>query len=238
MRYDLSEPPNERHEFRKNYVLGSQTTVNVGEAMVRVQDYWVESTESSVAVPERSVSLKGGLVDVTLTAGAKYPVKGRANIDGKDLTVAAFEEGPLAFRAVLLNADGTLHNRIVTSNIQANGFGSLKQGDGLIPVVYTLTISDPSVRLLREKVDTVKVSKGYENYEIIYTGTNGNALNLTYREFSPDGLARVAFFQNLTYEASARNITFKKIKISVLKSGSDSITFTVLEDGYDAAMSR
>ena len=110
---------------------------------------------------------------------------------------------------------------------------SLNRGDELIAVVYALTISDPSVRLIREKVETIKIAKGYENYELLYTGVSATGLNLTYREFSPDGLARVAFFQNLTCESGAKNIAFKKFRISVVKATSEAMTFTVLSDRYD-----
>jgi hypothetical protein len=233
LKYEAPQSLPDKHEFVRNYRLGESITVNVGEPMVKVRDFWIESAESSVAVPERDVNLKGGLVNIDLVGGRKYQVKGRAYIDGKELTAVAFDEHPTEFRAVLINADGTLHNRIAGSSLRAGAFGSLNRGDELIPLAYTLTISDPSVRLLREKVETIKIAKGYENYELLYTGVSGAGLNLTYREFSPDGLARVAFFQNLTYEAGAKSITFKKFRIAVEKATSESITFTVLSDGYD-----
>ncbi len=233
LKYETPQSLPDKHEFVRNYRVGDPISVNVGEPMVKVRDYWMESTESSVAVPERDVNLKGGLVNVDLLGGKKYQVKGRANIDGKDLTAVAFDEQPTAFRAVLINADGTLHNRIANSSLRAGAFGSLNRGDELIAVVYTLTISDPSVRLIREKTESIKIAKGYENYELLYTGISATGLNLTYREFSPDGLARVAFFQNLTYEAGAKSITFKKFRIAVEKATSEAITFTVLSDGYD-----
>jgi hypothetical protein len=231
---ETPQPLPDKHEFVRNYQVGNPITVNVGEPMVKVRDYWTASTESAVAIPERDVNLKGGLVNIDLLGGHKYQVKGRVNIDGKDLTAVAFEEHPIAFRAVLINADGTLHNRIAASTLRVGTLGSLNRGDELIPVAYTLTISDPSVRLIREKVETIKITKGYENYELLYTGISAAGINLTYREFSPDGLARVAFFQNLTYEANAKNITFKKFRISIESATSESITFTVLSDGYEA----
>jgi hypothetical protein len=233
LKYETPQLLPDKHEFVRNYRIGDPMTVNVGEPMVKVRDYWMESTESSVAVPERDVNLKGGLVNVDLLGGKKYQIKGRANIDGKDLTAVAFDEQSTTFRAVLINADGTLHNRIAFASLGVGPFGSLNRGDELIAVAYTLTISDPSVRLIREKVETIKIAKGYENYELLYTGVSATGLNLTYREFSPDGLARVAFFQNLTYEAGAKSITFKKFRIAVEKATSESITFTVLADGYD-----
>jgi hypothetical protein len=88
------------------------------------------------------------------------------------------------------------------------------------------------MRIIEESVPVVKTTKGYENYELLYTGVSATGINLTYREFSPDGLARVAFFQNLTYEATAKSIAFKKFKIAVEAATSESITFTVLADGH------
>ena len=40
-----------------------------------------------------------------------------------------------------------------------------------------------------------------------------SGLNLTYREFGPEGTARVAFFQNLTYEVGAKITTFKSTEL-------------------------
>jgi hypothetical protein len=197
-------------------------TVNVGDPMIKFQDFWVETTESPVATPNKTVNLNGGTVDVTLVAGQKYPVRGRMSIEGVDYVVVATTDNPFEYRAVLVKPDGTLHNRVAVANPQFRG---------LVLVIYTLTISDPATRMVRETSQNVKSSKGYENFELLYTGTNSNGLNLTYREFSPDGLARVAFFQNLTYEAGARSIAFKKYRIAVDHASSESITFTVLADG-------
>jgi hypothetical protein len=86
--------------------------------------------------------------------------------------------------------------------------------------------------IIRESTPNITTTKGYENFELLYTGINSNALNLTYREFSPDGFARVAFFQNVTYDAGTKSITFKKFKIAVDHASSDSITFTVISDGF------
>lgn len=190
--------------------------------MIKFQDFWLKTTESSVATPDRTVNLKGGLVDVTLVAGQRYPVRGRMSFDGLDYVVVGTTDNPIGYQAVLVKPDGTLHNRVAVAGPALSG---------LVVVVYTLTISDPSTKMVRETSQSVETSKGYENFELLYTGTNSNGLNLTYREFSPDGLARVAFFQNLTYEAGARIIAFKKYRIAVEHASSESITFTVLADG-------
>lgn len=213
----------ERRQFLKNYDIGQQMTVNVGDPVIKFQDFWLEVTESPVAIPTKTVNLKGGLIDITLVAGQKYPVRGKMSIEGVDYDVVAITDNPSPYQAVLVRADGTLHNRMVAKP---------PQWDGVVMIIYTMDISDPSARIVRETNQNVKTTKGYENFELLYTGTNLSGLNLTYREFSPDGLARVAFFQNLTYEAGAKSITFKKYRIAVDRASSEAITFTVVTDGH------
>jgi hypothetical protein len=196
------------HKFSKNYQLGERKIVNVGDSIIRLQDYWVESTELPVVVPNISVQLTHGTCKSSLHKGIKYPTKGRTNIDGVDYVVVP--NGVCA--AMLLRLDGRLHDRTY---------------DGL----YELKVSDPSVQLSHEREYKINTKNGYENYEIIYNGVNASGLNLTYREFSPDGLARVAFFQNLTYEKSAKIITFKRYKIEIESASSESIVYSVLNDG-------
>jgi len=114
--------------------------------------------------------------------------------------VATSNAGVVEYRAALVRSDGTLLNRVATYN-PMNG--------SVVVVVYTITVSDPSVHLIRETTASISTTKVYENVELLYTDTNASALNITYREFSPDGLARVAFFQNLTYESGTKSLTFK-----------------------------
>jgi hypothetical protein len=216
----------ERRQFVKNYTIGQQITVNVGDPMIKFQDYELklETIESPVVTPERTVNLRGGVVNITLTAGQKYPVRGRMLVNGIDYVVVGTTDHPVHFRAVLVKPDGTLHNRVAFYNPNLGG---------LQLVFYTFTLSDPSTRIIRDTTQNVKSTKGYQNFEILYSGINTNGLNLTYREFSPDGLARVAFFQNLSYEANAKTITFKSYRIAIERASSEAITFTVLADGTD-----
>ena len=67
--------------------------------------------------------------------------------------------------------------------------------------------------------------------ELIYSGKNDISLNVTYREYTPDNLARTAFFQNITYQADAKQIRFKDFVIKIDDISNEKITYTVLEDG-------
>jgi len=226
MRVEGPSTLSEQHKFVKSYSLGEQKTVTVGDSMVKVEDYWIENLGSQLASPTKNVTLRGGPINASLAANKRYPIKGTIDVNGIACLVLAVEqEGDFA-RCALVAPDGSLVNRIALWS-----FMSGRERTMLSP--YDLTISDPSVRIVRESTPVVKTTKGYENYELLYTGVSATGLNLTYREFSPEGLARVAFFQSLTYEAGAKSIAFKKFRIAVEKATSESITFTVLSDGYD-----
>ena len=67
--------------------------------------------------------------------------------------------------------------------------------------------------------------------ELIYSGKNDISLNVTYREYTPDNLARTAFFQNITYQADAKQIRFKDFVVKIDDISNEKITYTVLEDG-------
>ena len=83
-------------------------------------------------------------------------------------------------------------------------------------------------RLTDTKVDT---NAGYENFELLYNGTDGKSVFVTYREYTSDNLARPAYFQNLTYDSNAGTIRFKKFRIRVVKATSEALSYVVLEDG-------
>jgi len=57
--------------------------------------------------------------------------------------------------------------------------------------------------------------KGMANYELLYGGKNDVSINATYREFTPDNLAREAFYQNIVYQPDAKQIRFNNILIEV-----------------------
>ena len=198
----------------KNYSIGKSLSATVGDPMVKFQDYWTTTSEKSVATFSKQVTLKGGPLEVTLLPGKQYPIRGTVTQEGVTYTLVN------ATHLIMVKPDGTIRDRV--------GFAS---GDGVGLVVWTMTISDPTVIVSKETIRQIDSRKGYENFELLYTGLSSGAINITYREFSPDGLARIAFFQNLTYPVASKTISFKKFKIEIESVSSDNIMFKVLEDG-------
>lgn len=203
----------------RNYVVGQPNVVNVGEPLVKFQNYWVTRTEESVATVDRRVQLKGGPVEINLMPGRQYPVVGTMLDDGVRYTLIRVETGQL----VMIGPGGTIRTTIAGQPYPNSG--------EIVKVVWTMSVSDPGAIVTREKSVKVDSRRGYENYELIYTGIGAGALNITYREFSPEGLARVAFYQNLTYPAGSGSISFKKYRIQILDASSEKIKYIVLEDG-------
>ena len=218
--------PIQRHESRfvsvenvkkKNYSIGTALVASVGEPMIKFQDFWLTTSEKPVAMIDRKITIKGGPVEINMTPGKRYPVVGSLTDEGVAYSLVHADSPNL----VMVGPDGSIRNRVA----------ALHDASEVVQVVWVMQISDPKAIVSFEKFVQVDTQKGYENFELLYTGVSSGSINMTYREFSPDGLARVAFFQNLTYPVSSKNISFKKYRIQINSATADGIDFKVLEDG-------
>ena len=79
--------------------------------------------------------------------------------------------------------------------------------------------------------ETNDTHAGDVNFEILFEGKTGTALNFLYREFTSEDMAKAAFFQNLTCPVDSKTFRFKKIRIGIVDVTDEKITYTVLEDG-------
>lgn len=213
-----------QHKFEKNYTIDQRTKVAVGEAVVRVHDYYTErvGTGTWYATPTENVTISGPVVDpLTFSSAKSYPEKGQITVDGVSYRLVC----PEGEHCAMIRSDGSIHNRVTT------------RGERAIVVVYTMTVSPASARMIeREETkveERVSATQGNMNYEILYSGVSNNALQFTYREYSPEGMARTAFYQNLSYPVNAEFVRFKKFKIRVNSANSEGIEYTVVEDGIE-----
>jgi len=185
---------------------------NVGDSIIRVKDFYLSQVLLPTMSPTESFSF---LPNSTLSfeAGEKYRVLGAMERANKTWVGVSH---PVEFNYVILVAeDGVIHDEYLRRGIGFRG---------------PYPVNPPTARMKRTVEERVEASKPYTNYEIIYNGSDKNSLLFTYREFSPEGLARTAFYQNLTYDAKATTIRFKQFRIQVHSASGEEIVFTVLED--------
>lgn len=209
-----------KHVQDKNYALGQKKKATVGEPIIKVRDFYVEKFHIPAMKPTESVIFKGGIVTLVYTADKNYPIKGRMTVDSVPYLIVASSENPVQFMGVLVNENGNLSPYVANS----------LNGNKVIKMVYDFEASSPTVKFERVTEEKVSVEKGYQNYEVLYNGMDKNSMHFTYREFTPEGMARTAFYQNLTYDAKASSIRFKKFKVNIASVNSEEIEYSVIED--------
>ena len=151
----------ESRQLSRNYEIGAERTVNVGDPIVKFHDYWAETIEEPVVLPKMPIRVQGGPVDLALQPGVRYPIRGKIIDGGVEYSLVATSDNPVMYQALLMKGDGTVHDRVVTVTPQLSG---------PIMVVYTMTVTPAGAKLQREKAVSVKTSRGYENFELLYTG--------------------------------------------------------------------
>lgn len=231
--------PEERgieHVVDKSFQLGQRKSVYVGEAMVRLKDYYAHRVVEAAVEPNVDFSMEGSNLNgtgmhVILTGkkGNSYPVSGIADLEGQKLYVVQ-----VPGRNVAANIDvaGCMPCALFDVNTGAPiakgifGNGYFTPGDGFT------RITPSSLRMSRSNSESISAEKGYINQEIIYSGLAGGAIRLSYREYSKEDLARPAFYQELTYDLNSQFIRFRNIRIQVHSATNEGISYTVVEDGH------
>mgnify|MGYP000282325422 CR=1 FL=1 len=81
-----------------------------------------------------------------------------------------------------------------------------------------------------ERVEGAPVKGSFE-FEILYSGTSGETVKMTYREYI-DGMQRADYSQDLSYNIAEQDtVSYKSIRMHVKEANSSSIRYEVVEDG-------
>jgi hypothetical protein len=218
--------------FDKNYEVGKIQSVYVGQPVVKVKDYQVNrfSANFMQASDDFLISSTNGDVIVKGTKNTDYPVRGLTTIDNQDFTVLDLPSDYDIFKekfkvhwkygfAVLIKYDGSVHDKAML--------------DGIV-FRPKFKSAPPDLRFFPSKDEEIELDSGYLNYELIYGGTDGKLITMTYREYTPDNFARPAFFQDLVYEARKSEIRFRDTAVKIHEATNEKIVYTVLSDGLGA----
>lgn len=214
----------------KNYTLGVEKTVNVGDPVaIRRKFYYKEVQRSDRAKASNDFEAQVKLaLGAPLTyhgqAGEELQVFGTTTINkkvyriiGLGLTSASVPAGMLVSVETDQPTGKGVARNLATGSWQQTG--------------VSFTIDRPDTKFPTVKRVEVVKDKPYENWEIIFTGRAGENITLVYREFTPDDLAKPAFYQNLTYNLEKeKTFQFRKLRVEVVRATNEAITFKVVSD--------
>ena len=213
------------HDINKNYELDVKKTTYVGESMIRVKDYYLSKFSGKTISPNVDLTITHraliGTDSHTFYAQEQYEIVGETTKNGINFDLITITPNHPSSNLLLISENGEIDGGSLLWN---PNFGSYQSN------WFKFKIDPPDAKFIKKDITKTDTSKGYANYELIYTGKDKEAFHITYREYSPDDLARTAFFQNLTYPSDAKVIRFKGYKILVDDATSESITFTVTEE--------
>lgn len=197
--------------------LGPEATV--GSPMVKIQDYFFTRTESIALKPDIPFKMYlsgggGGEHTISYAQDSIFPIKATRLADGKKQFLVHLGMGAW----IAVTTEG-----IPIQKRLGLGFA------GYVAHAGKLLLTPNGVTFTFMSTTHVLKNRGYLNYELIYSGISGNTINLLYREFSHENIARAAFFQNLSYDLSkSKEISFRKLKLRIKSADNNSIKYTVL----------
>jgi len=207
--------------LEKNYTVNNTQQISVGEPVIKVKDYFVIKKTSNKLSPSNDFMI--GKDYLTGKKGQAIPIIGKVTLSESEYYLIQSKEHILLFP---ISLDGYYSGGHVARVI--GGFHS--GNDVMGKPTGNIAIEPSGTRFSNVQFDEIDSTAGFTNFEIVYTGLTKDAINFLYREFSPDNLARPAFYQNLTYPTTSKVVRFKKFKMQIIKANEESITYKVLED--------
>lgn len=225
----------------KSYELDVKSTVYVGQEIIKVraiaqksdgpQEIKIDDKIYAEATYEKFAPFKNKLVKVTLEAGPKiYKVSNMVYFDDED-NACTSKSGKMFYLlhasdidypwGILLSKDGVVNDT------------SLYDYSYKMRWIPPTLVVKPNVTKITVK-SAKPLNQDYiscESYELIYTGRNDVQMNITYREFTASDLAKPSFYQNLSYEANAKQIRFKDFIIQIHEATNEKLVYTVVKDG-------
>jgi hypothetical protein len=219
--------------YVKSYNIGEKKTTSIGDPIVK----WQEITVKNIPGPKmlqsktdfkiegdykRATNMLKSEINITSNKNDNYYLIGTTNYNDNKYSVIALNKEKNKYY-LLVNDSGILNKNILIDENVDRKF------------ISENAVSSPE-NIVFLKVPTTRIIMGVSR-EVIFGGINNVTLNATYREYTPEDMARQAFYQNLVYQTSADTIRFQNFKIKVHEVTNEKITFTVLEDGLVSPIS-
>ena len=232
-----SDATKTEHKIETSYEIGVPVEVYVGERMLRIQDYYyitIRETESisQRLIPTESFTLRLPplFMSVAVTPQDIIPVTGTTEREGEIFRLVALPGAPTASLRFLVTSDGAFEGSALNMVNARMGWSYRPTPE----TVRLVPVPEPS-SYSTTRIDT---SKGFTNYELVYSGTSRDSFQLLYREYTQNDLARPAFSQTLVYEKGSESIRFRNLQIQVHEASNDKIRFTVVSDSDARKITR
>lgn len=208
-------PAKSDHIYEKNYQLGTAKTAYVGEEIVKVKDYYVTTQNLSKLRADSDFTLEVfGQNTYRGNKGDQFTILGQSDDELSNYLISVPTMPMIRF---CIDKYGAMTDRLV---------GNMNQILAISP-----QLQPRDTRFRQVTVQAVDQNAGYVNFEIVFTGIGDKSMNLLYREYTKDNMAREAFYQNLTYPLTTKTIRFKNIQIAVSEITDDHIRYSVTTDG-------
>jgi hypothetical protein len=198
---------------------GSEIRVTVGNPVLKVKDYWVVTQTNGSMTPSQGFTFTGGPNTIQVADGQQLIIWGSAIVDGKTFTALRIPGNSI--KILVDPTTGALYQKALN--------GEQSQVAGVVTMMWSFTSSPENITFKPSQTESVASSQTYTNFEFIYSGKTGNSINFLYREYTAQDLARPSYFQNVSYEATEKEILFKSLRLEVLEVGSSFIRVKVAE---------
>jgi hypothetical protein len=213
-------PAATKHIVQKNFAIGELKSAAVGEALISLKDYYEKDRKKTGSIAEPA-TLRVGLGSMVLIPGT-YAASRRVRMDGTAYDAVEIKVHP--FELTTLSP----WHAVVPMIFFIDDSGHIARAGGGLGITTDVSGLEPAgFRATPGEKTSVDASRGYTNFELLYSGVAGGAVRLTYREYASSDSSRPASFQDLTYNLSDKAIRFKDVLLEVESADNQSIRFRV-----------
>jgi hypothetical protein len=201
-----------------NYAIGAVREAYVGETIVKIRNYRVERGRTGYMIPDQSfdIAVPGPVADLHAEKGERYSWRGSVTEEGALYDIVDVPAGGDKLGILITKDTGEVTGRLIQSPVPMFLYGKH------LP-------TPPGARFTHE-IEARKVGVDQVHYELIYSGMSGRTINLSYREFTTDGMARPAFTQELHYNADEPTLRFRNLQVGIRRATNEKLTYVVLAD--------
>lgn len=198
----------------KNYSIGVKKSVYVGEPII-VRKSYKAIIKKNLFKAGNDFSFQGGIASTSINLNSSVGDVFRvAGVNENNNPVVNIPGSIFMFG---IDKNGNWDKSVMSPSFWTSPIGSGSQ--------YVMT---PPNTTFQPVESTVPFSAaGYINHEIIFTGINSSGINLLYREYTFEDMARSDFKQDLVYPMDTKEIRFRNYLIEVISVSSSEMQFIV-----------